>query len=142
MQQNQYQNKNQQRQYRRQNQNRNTNKGEQGGAFDWLDSIKDLVITNVKDIATTTFQETKRKVTKCVQEVGNNALRILISSLMLLAGLVFLMIGLAVVINEMVMFSNSIGYIVVGVMVVLLSCFLNEKGTKKSKKSKCCCDGE
>jgi len=82
--------------------------------IDWVNMMKIFVMENAKVLAANAAGEVRKKIKTVISESTQR----FITSTLIFIGLIFLMIGLAVFINEAVGNSNSIGYVVVGILVV------------------------
>ncbi|MEA3273015.1 MAG: hypothetical protein U9Q72_00230 [Patescibacteria group bacterium] len=92
---------------------------------DWIQLIKLWATESLKKIVADTFMEMRKKTGDFLRKIIENVSRLVVSSLIILIGLIFVMIGLAILINEFVAISGSVGYIVVGILVVLIGLVIN-----------------
>ncbi len=111
------------------NKTKEKNNNAEGGEV-WTDFLKEWATENLKKIAMNTFGEARKKVGDFFRRVIGDASRVIISSLVILIGLVFLMVGLAILINEMLPISGGIGYIIVGVIVALIGLVVSDHRRK------------
>ncbi|MBD3238215.1 MAG: DUF2776 family protein [Candidatus Moranbacteria bacterium] len=98
---------------------------------DWLEVIKNWAAENAKDITYNLVRDTRERVRDFIHELFGELNRVLFSSLTVFMGLVFLMIGLAILINEVVSISNSLGYIMVGIVVILSGVMINKRPNQR-----------
>lgn len=92
----------------------------------WMETIKNWMIDNAKDLTSGFLNEIQKKVESFVSTLGHSVSRTIFSSLTMFSGLVFMMIGLAILINDLIGISNSIGFIMIGFVVVLVGMFANK----------------
>lgn len=98
-----------------------TKKQKESG-IDWTNLLKMLVLENAKAVAVNAADEVRKKIKKAISESTQK----FITSTLILVGLIFLMTGLAIFINEAVQASNSVGYIVVGILVVAVGVVMKD----------------
>lgn len=109
-------------------------KNKKNQELEWAEIIKSWILENAKTLTVNAFKDTGLKIKGRFQKTLQRMGKTILSSMIILAGLIFLMIGLVKIINEAMNFSDSLGYIVVGIMVVLVAIVINEGDLKKNKK--------
>ncbi|MBD3244865.1 MAG: hypothetical protein GF335_02630 [Candidatus Moranbacteria bacterium] len=92
----------------------------------WVDLIKNWASENAKNITTNFIEETKEGIIEFFENLTSNVNKIIFSSLTVFAGLIFLMVGLSKLINEILMVSGSIGYIFVGLLVIFTGVLIRD----------------
>ncbi|MBD3300661.1 MAG: hypothetical protein GF347_04895 [Candidatus Moranbacteria bacterium] len=92
----------------------------------WVNIIKDWFLANAKDLTSNFVEEVQKKMENIFIKAGQSVSRTLFTSLTMFSGLIFMMIGLAILINDLIGISNSIGYIMIGFVVVLVGMFSNK----------------
>lgn len=105
-------------------------------SLDWLEIIKEMIIINAKNAVQNAFQEARQRTSDYLQNIIAKISLAIVSSLVILLGVVFLMIGLAAFLNEIIGSTRGLGYLIVGLTVALIGVILNEKGRCCSKKRK------
>ena len=101
---------------------------------DWIDIFKKVVVDNVKNFTLMAVGEIRDNVTTYVKKLTCEISRAFFSSVVISMGLVFLMAGLAILINEVIGISKSIGYIFVGIIVVLVGILFQDNSVNCKKK--------
>jgi hypothetical protein len=96
----------------------------------WIKFLKEWATESLKKVALNTFEEARQRVELFFRKLLGNISRLVISSLVILIGLVFLMVGLAVLINELLPISGGIGYIIVGLIVALAGIIISDHSRK------------
>ena len=94
---------------------------------DWTDFVKDVVVKNIEEISETFLKNVQKKTSEFVLHVVEAINLKILSSLFFFVGFLFLMVGIALTINDLIQLSPGIGYLIVGFLVVLISILLNER---------------
>ncbi|MBU2025466.1 hypothetical protein KJ912_01880, partial [Patescibacteria group bacterium] len=95
-----------------------------------------FIVKNIKNITFSAFGEIKQKVADHFKETVYKINRVIVSSIVILIGIIFLMLGLAIFINELVGATKSLGYLAVGLTVVIIGIVVHEHPVCSSRKPK------
>jgi hypothetical protein len=111
------------------------NKKDKGTAGDlleshWVQTIKNWAVENAKDFTMYTLSEVKDTVSGFLRNITRELSQSIFTSLTIYSGLIFLMIGLALFVNDLVEISDGVGFVFVGILVVLLGVFIVGRSSK------------
>jgi len=97
---------------------------------DWIKFMKLWATESFKKIVADAFMGIRKKTEDFLRKIIRNVVRLAVSSLIILIGLIFAMIGLAILINEIVAVSDSVGYMAVGILLALTGLIVNSRREK------------
>ena len=91
--------------------------------IDWGNLCSTTLLGNVKGIAEGITSGFKKK----IRDAVSRTTRRFVANALIFLGLVFLMVGLAIFLNEVLRLSNGIGYAVVGILIVMVGVVVNDQ---------------
>lgn len=98
-----------------------------GDGIDWGNFCSATLFENAKNIAEGVTGGFKRKVKEAISRTTKR----FVANILIFLGLVFLMVGLSVFLNEVLRLSNGIGYAVVGMLIVMIGVVINDQTTHR-----------
>ncbi|MDD5146179.1 MAG: hypothetical protein PHN39_00290 [Candidatus Pacebacteria bacterium] len=96
----------------------------------WKKGLSGLIETLTQQATNSIIELTKHSIHQINEEKNKavaNFKRMVISSILMGVGFVFLLVGIAIVINEYFTARNSLGYILVGLAVVIAGLWIGRK---------------
>jgi hypothetical protein len=94
---------------------------------EWSDVIKDWIFDHLKAFTSLLVAETGKEIKNRLRDFLSMVNKAFISSLMVFLGVVFLMVGMALILNELFNISGGLGFILVGILSVFLGVVVREE---------------
>ncbi len=98
------------------NQEETRSKKVERNSLEWLEIVLDKSVYFARNFGTSIGE----KISKELQKIVGTAMQTVIMSSLFVVGVVFVMIGFVVLVNELIGFSNSIGYFMTGFIILFV----------------------
>lgn len=97
--------------------------------IDWGSFCSATLFNNAKEVAQGITGGFKKR----VRELVGRTTQRFIANILIFIGLVFLMVGISVFLNEMLSLSNGVGYAIVGMLVVMVGVVVNDQAMQRKR---------